>query len=96
MPSPPTKMKILSMLEKSAEKTNLNFCGSALFHMKTRDFLKYFVNGSLCKQFFVFNWPQTSSKLICLTIFVTQRPLTQFQLKIRATNMQKSAKICVT
>ena len=30
-----------------------------------------------------------------LTFFVTIRPLTQFSREIRATNMQKSAKICL-
>ena len=34
--------------------------------------------------------------LIVLTILVALRPLTQFQPKIRATNLQKSAKICLT
>ena len=33
------------------EKQSLNFSGSALFHMKTRVFLKYFVNHYLWKQF---------------------------------------------
>ena len=41
----------------------------------------------LCKPF---------SNLICLTIFVTLRPLTKLKSKISATNMPKSAKICLT
>ena len=40
--------------------------------------LKYFVNDCLWKQYLAFNSPQTPSNLICLTIFVTLRPLTQF------------------
>ena len=38
------------------------------------------------------NLPQAPLNLICLTIFVILRPLTQFSPKIRATNLQKSAK----
>ena len=37
--------------------------------MKTRVCLKYFVNDCLWKQFLASNSPQTSSNLICLTIF---------------------------
>ena len=36
------------------------------------------------------NSPQTPSNLICLTIFVTLRPLTQLSPKISATNLQKA------
>ena len=43
------------------------------------------------KQLFASNLPQTPSNFICLIIFVTLRPLTQFQLKITANNMQKCA-----
>ena len=53
--------------------------------MKTRVCLEYFVNGSLCKQFFASNSPKN---------FVTLRPLTLFQPKVRATELQKSSKIC--
>ena len=37
-------MKIFSVLAKSPEKQNLNLSHSALFHMKSRVHLKYFVN----------------------------------------------------
>ena len=37
-------MEILSVLEKSPEKWKLNFSRSALFHMKSKAGLKYFVN----------------------------------------------------
>ena len=46
-PLPPSqkKKKILLILAKTAEKKKLNFSRSALFHIKTRVSLKYFVNG---------------------------------------------------
>ena len=77
---------------KTAEKEKLNFSHSALFHMKSRVYLKYFVNVCVCKQFFAFNLPQTPSNLFFLTNFVTLSPLTLFQPKIRATKLQKSTK----
>ena len=61
--------------------------------MKTRASFKYFVNDCPWKQVFAFNSPQAPSNLISLTIFVTLRPFTQFQSKIRAIKLQKSAKI---
>ena len=44
MLNPPPETKILSALVKHPEKQKLNFSRSALFHMKTRVCLKYFVN----------------------------------------------------
>ena len=64
--------------------------------MKTRVSLKYVVNDCLWKQIFDFNFAQTLLTLTSLTILVTLRPFTQFQLKIRAIKLQKSAKICLT
>ena len=64
--------------------------------MKTRVSLKYFVNNCLWKQISAFNSPQAPSNLISLTILVTLRPFTQFQPKIRAIKLQKSAKIYLT
>ena len=64
--------------------------------MKTRVFLKYFANHCLWQQFLDSNSPHTTSNLICLTIFVNLRFLTQLEPKARATNLQKSAKICRT
>ena len=43
MPSLPTKMNVLLILAKAFEKQKLNFSRGALFHMKTRVRLKYFV-----------------------------------------------------
>ena len=59
--------------------------------MKTRIGLKYYVTDCLTS-----NSPHTPLNLICLTIFVTLRPLAQFEPKIRATNLQKITKICLT
>ena len=44
MSSFPTKIKILLILAKTLEKEKLNFSRSALFHMKTRVSIRYFVN----------------------------------------------------
>ena len=62
--------------------------------MKTKVYLKYFVNDCLWKQSFDSNSPQVPSNLISFTIFVTLGPLTQFSPKIRANKLQKIAKIC--
>ena len=88
----PPEMKILLALADIFCKQKLNFSRSALFHMKSI----YFVNDFLGRSFFLLTRPQTPSNLICLTTFVTLRPLTQFQLKIRATNLEKRAKACLT
>ena len=45
MPSPPTKMKILSILEKNCCKKKLNFSRGVQYHKKTKVCLKYFSNG---------------------------------------------------
>ena len=84
------------VLSKFPEKQKLNICRSALLHMKTGVCLKYFVNHFLWKQSLASHQPHTTSNLICLTIFVNLRPLKQFQPKVRATNLQKSAKIFLT
>ena len=84
-------MKVLPILAKNFEKQKLNFSRSALFHMKTRVNLKYFVNDCVRKQFFAPTFPQTPPNLISLTILVTLRPFTQFKLKMTAIKLQKSA-----
>ena len=71
----------------------MNFSRSALFHMKTRVCLKYFLNDCFWKQFFASKSPKTPSDLIYSTIFVTLRPLIQFSPEIGATNLQKSTRI---
>ena len=67
-----------------------------LFHMKNRVSLKYFVTACPWKHFFDYNLPQISSNLISLKIFVTLRPYTLFQLKVRAIKLQKGVKICLS
>ena len=64
--------------------------------MKTRVCLRHLVHDYIWKQFFASNFPKVSLNLIWLTIVVTLRPLTQIQPKTRATNLQKSAKTCLT
>ena len=44
MSSLPAEMKVLLILAKTLEKQKLKFYCSALFHMKTRVGLKYFVS----------------------------------------------------
>ena len=65
------------------------FSRIALFHMKTRVCLIYFVHNCLLKQFFASDSPQAPSNSIFWTTLVTLRFSTQFQLKIRATKFQK-------
>ena len=64
--------------------------------MKTRVCVTYFVHNCLWKQFFASNVPQVPLKLIFWTILVTIKLFTQFQLKIRATKLQKSAEFWLT
>ena len=80
--SPPPKMKILSVVAKIFWKTEIELCNSALFNMKTRVCLKYFVNHCLWKQFIDSNSSFTTSSLIYLTIFVNLRPRHSFILKL--------------
>ena len=63
--------------------------------MKTGVCLRYFVNDFLWKQLFVSNSPQNPSNLNLFTIFVTLRPFTLFYHKLRATKLQKNAKIAL-
>ena len=56
----------------------MNFSRSALFHMETRVFLKYFVRGCLWKKALASNLPQVPSNVICLPILVALCSLTQF------------------
>ena len=78
VPSVNTKMKFCQYYQKTAEKWKLNFSRSALFHKKSRVCLKYLVHGCLCKQMFPSNSTQVPLNLICLTILVTLRSLTEF------------------
>ena len=84
--------KSFSILAKNSCKT----IPVALFHIKTRVYLKYFVNDCLYKLFILpirFRFP---SNLICLTILLTLKLLKQFQHKIRVRILRKSAKIGLT
>ena len=81
---------------KSVQKLKLNFSRSELFHANTKVCLIYFGQDCLWKKCFVSNSSQSLSNLICFTILVTLRPLTQFSFKIRVTNLQRSDKICFT
>ena len=83
-------------MQKTFGKPKLNFFRCALFYMKTRVSLKYFVSYCLFKLFFDSNAPQTLSNLISLTFLVPLRPFTLFLPKIRASKRQKSPKICLT
>ena len=74
----------------------LNVFRRALFHMKTRASLKYFVSYCLWKLIFDSKLPQTPSNLIALTFLLILRPFTLFYLKIRAIKWPKSPKICLT
>ena len=73
----------------------LSFSGSALFHMKTRVCIKYFIRDCILIVFYPFNSPQIPLNLNCLKSLGTLKPLTlrQFQPKIRATILQTSGKI---
>ena len=68
----PTKMKILLILGKTLEKQELNFSRSALFYIKTRVHLKYFVDDCLWKK------TQTPSNMIFLRSSIALKPFTQF------------------
>ena len=56
--------------------------------MKARVSLKDFINDCLWEQFFASNSAQNSSNLISLKILVTPRPVTLFQIKISAIQLQ--------
>ena len=51
-PFSPPKRKICQYYQKTLEKQNLNLSRCALFHMKTRVSVKYFVSHCLCKLLF--------------------------------------------
>ena len=74
----------------------MNFSCSALFHMKTKVFLKYFVRDFIWKTFLASKLSQIPSNLVFLKIFLTLMSLTQFQIRCRATKLQKFVVICLT
>ena len=67
MPSSAAKMKILLTLAKNSCKREINFSRSALFQMKIRISLKYFVNDCIWKHFFATNFSQTPTNIYFLT-----------------------------
>ena len=71
------------------KKKKLHFFGTALFHINTRVCFRYFNIGCLWKQFLTSNVPHTLWNLICLSIFVTLRVLTQFSLKLKSVICKK-------
>ena len=85
-------MKTLPILDKQ----ELNPLRSAPTRTKTRASLKYPVNDYPRKQFPAPNSPQTPLNPISMTILKTPRPFTQFQPKVKAIKLQKSAKIFLT
>ena len=76
LPSLPTK--ILLILLKTVEEQKLNFCGNALFHMKTR-VRDNSVNHCLWKKLLAFKSTQTCSNLISLKILVILTSVTRWQ-----------------
>ena len=78
-------MKILLILEK----TSLNFTRSALFLMKIKVSLKYFINGYLWKHFLASNTPQTTSNLIFLTNLASLGVSQSFDLNFEQLSCEK-------
>ena len=63
--------------------------------MKTRVCLKYFIHDCLPKQFFYLQLVTGPFKHDLLSILATLKPLAQLQPEIKATKLEKSAKICL-
>ena len=70
----------------------LNVFRRALFHMKTRASLKYFVSYCLWKLIFDSKLSQTPSNLIALRFLIILRPFTLLYVKIRQLSGQKVLK----
>ena len=91
MPSSPPNFKILLTLANTPEK-QLNFSCKALFLIKTRVSLKYFVHDCLWKQFLLLSCSRPF-KPIFLTFFVTVRSLSQVNLKLEQLSCRKVLKL---
>ena len=80
-------MKILLILAKKKilEKQAIKICRGALFHMKNRVSLKYFVNDCLQKQIFPSNLPKITSNLIFFS----------FNLQLEKLNCEKGLKFAL-
>ena len=92
----PLKLKFVSNAKKFTGKQKLNFSRGALFQMKIRVCLKYFLKDCLWKQFLVSNLLYTPSKFTCMAIFVTLTSLTQFNLILEVLRLQESTKFSLT
>ena len=90
VPSSPPNFKILLTLANTPEK-QLNFSCKALFLIKTRVSLKYFVHDCLWKQFLLLSCSRPF-KPIFLTFFVTVRSLSQVNLKLEQLSCRKVLK----
>ena len=88
------KIKILSILAKILAKLKLNFSRRCYFTEKLQFVINISARIVSAKSILLVTHHPSPSNLICLTILVTLRALIQFQPKIRATNWQKSVKIC--
>ena len=66
-------MKVLLILEENLEKSKQNFSRRALFHIKTRVSLTYFVSYCLEKLIFDSNSPQTTFKFNFFDPFVNSK-----------------------
>ena len=92
VPSTPHQSKTFLILAKNKSKLS----GIALFQIKTRVCLMYFVHDCLWKEFSSFNSHQASSKFIFVTNLVSMRLLKHFQLQSRKTNLPKRPNFCLT
>ena len=81
---------------KKLLKNRYNFSRSALFHMKTRVSLKYFVNGCLWKTFFLLVTDPDPFKLTFFGNFSNSNAFHTVLTKIRAVKLQNRAKIDLT
>ena len=90
------KAKFLQCRKNIFQKQILSMSHRVLFHMRTGVCFKYFANDCLWKQFFVFEVLPDLFQLDFLTVLVTLRLFSQWQHRIRATKLQKSAKSCPT
>ena len=70
MPSLPAKVKILLILAKTLEKQKIKFSRSALFYIKTKASLKYFVN-DCCSRKKKSIWLHEMGKQIKRSLLVT-------------------------
>ena len=90
MASPPPNSKSLLTLANSPKK-QLKFSCKALFPIKSRVSLKYFVHDCLWKQFLLLSCSRAFNVFL-LTFFVTVRSLSQVNLKLEQLSCRKVLK----